>query len=63
MHLIISKVDGFIKEKIKNKYLVFDSTNEKKEVLKKNTHNFEMELNIRLGQYIVVKQVNMEKIS
>ena len=52
-----------LRKKKKNKYLVFDSTNEKKEVLKKNTHNFEMELNIRLGQYIVVKQVNMEKIS
>ena len=37
-YLIIGKVDGYIgSEKNKSKYLVFHSTNEKKEVLKKNT--------------------------
>ena len=37
MHLIIGKVDGHIKEKNGSKYLVFDSTYENKEVLKKTT--------------------------
>ena len=37
MHLIIGKVDGHIEEKNKSKYLVFDSTDESKEVLKKYT--------------------------
>ena len=33
--LIISKIDGYIKEKTGSKYLVFDSANENSEVLKK----------------------------
>ena len=37
MYLIIGKVDGHIEEKNKSKYLVFDSTDESKEVLKNNT--------------------------
>ena len=36
-YLIIAKVDGFIEEKNENKYLVFDSTDENKEVFKKYT--------------------------
>ena len=32
LHLIIGKVDGHIEEKNESKYLVFDSTNEKKKV-------------------------------
>ena len=35
MYLIIGKVDGHIEEKNESKYLVFDSTDENKEVLKK----------------------------
>ena len=35
LYLIISKVDGYIKEKNGSKYLVFDSVNENNEVLKK----------------------------
>ena len=37
MYLIIAKVDGHIEKKKKNvkKYLVFDSADEKKEVLRK----------------------------
>ena len=35
MYLIINEVDGYIEEKIRSKYLVFDSTDENKEVLKK----------------------------
>ena len=37
MYLIIGKVDGHIEEKNESKYLVFDSTDENKEVLKKYT--------------------------
>ena len=37
MYLIIGKVDGYIEENDGNKYLVFDSTDENKEVLKKYT--------------------------
>ena len=37
MYLIIGKLDGYIKENNGNKYLVFDSTDENKEVLKNYT--------------------------
>ena len=37
LSLIIGKVDGHIEEKNVSEYLVFDSTNESKEVLKKYT--------------------------
>ena len=37
MHLLIGKVDGFIEEKNGSKYLVFDSTDESKEVLTEHT--------------------------
>ena len=37
LYLIIGKVDGHIEENNGNKYLVFDSTDENKEVLKKYT--------------------------
>ena len=37
MYLIINKVDEYIEEKNRSKYLVFDSTDENKEVLKKYT--------------------------
>ena len=35
MYLIIGKVDGHIKENNRNKYLVFDSTDENKKIFKK----------------------------
>ena len=35
--MIISEADGYIKEKNGIKYLVFDSTNENNEVLRKHT--------------------------
>ena len=36
LYLIIDRASGYIKEKSVNKYLVFDSTNENKELLKKH---------------------------
>ena len=35
MYLLISHANGYIEEKGRNKYLVFDSTDENKELLKK----------------------------
>ena len=43
LYLIIGKVDGHIEEKNGSKYLVFDSTDENRQVLK-NTQNFGMVL-------------------
>ena len=37
MSLITGQVDGYIEEDNGNKYIVFDSTDENKEVLKKYT--------------------------
>ena len=56
LYLMIGKVDRYIKEKNGSKYLVFDSADENKEVLK-NIQNFGMVL------LKTVKQVNMVKIS
>ena len=47
LHLIISEVDGYIKEKNGSKYLDFDSANENNEELK-NIMNFVMWLRMRL---------------
>ena len=43
LYLLISHTNGYIEEKGVNKYLVFDSTDENKELLK-NTMMFLMEL-------------------
>ena len=37
LYLIISEVDGYFEEKNGNKYLIFNSANKNKEVLKKYT--------------------------
>ena len=44
MYFIIANASGYIEEKGVNKYLIFDSTDENKELLKKNTMMFRMEL-------------------
>ena len=61
LYLIIDKVDGIIEENNGNKYLVFDSTDENKEVLK-STQNFGMGLKMKLKQKMVAKKINMVKI-
>ena len=43
LHLIVSQASGYIEEKNGSKYLVFDSTDENKEVFE-NTQNFGMGL-------------------
>ena len=45
--MIISEIDGYIKEKNRSKYLVFDSANENNEVLK-NIMDFGIGLKMRL---------------
>ena len=47
MYLHINKASGYIEEKDVNKYLVFDSTDENKELLK-NMMMFLMELWVKL---------------
>ena len=54
MYLIFGKVHKFVEEKNGSKSLVFDSTDERKEVFKKK-QNFEMGLEMRLIQPMVVK--------
>ena len=44
LYLRIIHARGYIEEKNGNKYLIFDSVNENKEVLKKNNLKFGMEL-------------------
>ena len=49
MYLITVRVDGYGEEKNGSNYLVFDSTDENKELLK-NTQNFGVGLKIKLKQ-------------
>ena len=49
LYLMIGEVDGHIEEKNESKYLVFDSTDENKEVLK-STQNFGMGVKMKLKQ-------------
>ena len=60
---MIGKVNGYIEEKNGSKYLVFDSADIKQRSTKKYIMNFEMGLKMRLRPLMVVKQVNMIKIS
>ena len=50
LYLIIGKVDGYIERKSKSKYLIFDSSDENKEVFKESTQNFRMALKMKLKQ-------------
>ena len=53
LYLIIDRASGYIKEKSVNKYLVFDSTNENKELLKKHNdvwNDIKNEINQRSRQ-------------
>ena len=61
LHLIIGKVDGNIEEDNGNKYLVFDSTDENKEVLKKYTELWD-EITNKIETVNGGKKLNMVKI-
>ena len=43
LHLLVNHANGYIEEQNENKYLIFDSTDENKDILK-NTKIFGMEL-------------------
>ena len=62
---MIDEVIEHIQEKNGNKYVVFDSSDENKEVLK-NTKNFGMRLKIKLRTQMMLSGIpmgaNMEKI-
>ena len=53
LYLIISEVDGYIKEKNGRKYLVFDSLNENNEVLKKHNELWETYLQVCLDECLL----------
>ena len=61
LYLIIDHASGYIEEKGVNKYLVFDSTDENKELLK-NTMMFLMELKVKSKNYVVINVI-MKKIT
>ena len=50
LYLRINHASGYIEEKNEKKYLVFDSTDENKEFLKKNMQMFGMELKLKSKQ-------------
>ena len=62
LYLIIGKVDGHIEENNGNKYLVFGSTDENKEVLKKYTEVWDGIKN-KIKAIMVVNKKNTEKIT
>ena len=61
MYLSITRVNWYIEEKDSNKYLVFNSTYENKELLK-NIVMFLMELWIKLEKLMIIG-LNMQKIT
>ena len=61
MYLIIGKAIGHIGENIESKYLVFDSTDENKEVLKKYTELWD-EITNKIETVNGGKKLNMVKI-
>ena len=61
LYLRVDHVNGYIKEKGVNKYLVFDSTDENR-VIKKNTMMFGMELRVKLKKFAVMSVI-MKKIT
>ena len=61
LYLRVDHASGYIEEKGVNKYLVFDSTDENKELLK-NTMMFLMELKVKSKNYVVINVI-MKKIT
>ena len=62
LNILVNHASGYIEEENENKYLVFDSTNENKELLK-NTRLFGMELKMKSKQYMEAKNMIMKKIT
>ena len=62
LNILVNHASGYIEEENENKYLVFDSTDENKELLK-NTRLFGMELKMKSKQYMEAKNMIMKKIT
>ena len=62
LNILVNHASGYIEEENENKYLVFDSTNENKELLKK-TRLFGMELKMKSKKYMEAKNMIMKKIT
>ena len=62
LYILLNHASGYIEEENENKSLVFDSTNENKELLK-NTRLFGMELKMKSKQYMEAKNMIMKKIT
>ena len=62
LYILVNHASGYIEKENENKYLVFDSTNENKELLK-NTRLFGMELKMKSKQYMEAKNMIMKKIT
>ena len=56
MYLIIAHANGYIEEKVVKKYLIFDSTDENKELLK-YIMMFAMELETKSGKWVAVSVI------
>ena len=50
LYLLANRANGYIEEKNENKYLIFDSTDENKKLMKKNMQMFGMELKTKSKQ-------------
>ena len=50
LYLRVNHASGYIGEENENIYLIFDTTNEEKELLKRNTQMFGIELNTQSKQ-------------
>ena len=61
MYSIIAHAKGYIEEKVVNKYLIFDSADENKELLK-NIMMFGMELGTKSRKWVAVSVI-MKKIT
>ena len=62
LYLRVDHVDGYIEELGGNKYLIFNSTDENKEILKKYTMMFLMELETKSKKWAVMNAI-MKKIT
>ena len=61
LYLGITRVNGYIEEKDSNKYLVFDSTDENKELLKKHSDVFNGIMS-KLEKLMMIG-LNMQKVT
>ena len=61
MYWLINHANGYIEEKGVSKYLIYDSKDENKDLLK-NTIMFRVELKTKSKQQMAIKKMIMKKI-